>query len=115
MFARYHPDFPPPSPRPRAVLLLTDRSIDMFSPLVHEFTYQAMALDVLPVADGDNLIYKYISNPGRSNEEEKEVSITEKDKIWVTNRHMHMKDLLEKLVADFNKFRAENPHFAEEK
>ena len=87
----------------------------MFSPLIHEFTYQAMALDVLPVVDGDNLIYKYISNPGRSNEEEKEVSITEKDKIWVANRHMHMKDLLEKLVADFNKFRAENPHFAEEK
>lgn len=87
----------------------------MFSPLVHEFTYQAMALDVLPVVDGDNLIYKYISNPGRSNEEEKEVSITEKDKIWIANRHMHMKDLLEKLVTDFNKFRAENPHFAEEK
>ncbi|KKY13716.1 putative sec1 family superfamily [Phaeomoniella chlamydospora] len=113
LFARYHPEFPPQSPRPRGVLLITDRSLDLFSPLVHEFTYQALALDVLPISDGDKVTYKYISNQGRPNEEEKHVDIGEKDKIWVANRHMHMKDLLEKLVADFNKFRAENPQFAD--
>ena len=72
-----------------------------------------MALDLLPVNDGDRITYKTIVNEGRSNQEEKEMQIGENDKIWVANRHMHMKDLLGKLVADFNKFRADNPQFAD--
>jgi syntaxin-binding protein 1 len=105
--------FPTPSPRPRAVLFITDRAMDLMAPLVHEFTYQAMALDLLNVSDGDRLTYRNVINKGQANEEDKEVELGEKDKIWVANRHMHMKDLLEKLVNDFNKFRADNPQFAE--
>ncbi|KAI9729291.1 MAG: vacuolar sorting protein VPS33/slp1 [Cirrosporium novae-zelandiae] len=112
-YAKYHQDFPPQSPRPRGALFITDRSMDVYSPLLHEFTYQAMAHDLLPLKDGDSVIYKTIINEGRPNQEEKEMEIGEKDKIWMENRHLHMKDLLEKLVADFNKFRAENPQFAE--
>jgi len=33
-------------------MLITDRSIDAIAPLLHEFTYQAMANDVLPIVDG---------------------------------------------------------------
>ena len=70
-----------------------------------------MIHDVLPLVDGDKVFYK-------SKEEgtgaPKESEITEKDNIWVTNRHRHMKDLLGKLVDDFNKFRADNPQFEAE-
>ena len=111
--AKHHEDFPPPSPRARGVLIITDRTMDLFAPLVHEFTYQAMAHDLLPIRDEDKTLFKTIVNRGGANEEEKEMELSEKDKIWVENRHLHMKDLLEKLVADFNKFRAENPQFAE--
>ena len=83
------------------------------SPLVHEFTYQAMALDLLNVTDGDKVTYRNVINKGKPNEEDREVELGEKDKIWVTNRHMHMKDLLGKIVDDFKKFRADNPQFAE--
>lgn len=72
-----------------------------------------MAHDLLPIHDGDKVLYKTTVNEGQPSQEEKEVEIGEKDKIWVANRHLHMKDLLEKLVEDFNKFRAANPHFAE--
>ena len=113
-YAKYHNDFPPPSPRPRGVLILTDRSMDLYAPLIHEFTYQAMAHELLPLSEGDKVLYKTIQNQGRPNQEEKEMELGEKDRIWVENRHLHMKDLLEKLVADFNKFRAENPQFADE-
>ena len=112
--AKYHEDFPPPSPRPRGVLIITDRTMDLFAPLIHEFTYQAMVHDLLPVKDGDKTYYKTVINEGRPNEEVKEMELGEKDKIWIENRHMHMKDVLEKLGTDFNKFRADHPQFAEE-
>ncbi len=112
-YAKYHAEFPPPSPRPRGALLITDRSMDLFSPLLHEFTYQAMAHDVLPIRDGDKITYKTIVNEVEPKQEEKELEIGEKDRIWVENRHLHMKDLLEKLVGDFNRFRADNPQFAD--
>lgn len=112
-YAKFHEDFPPPSPRPRGSLIITDRSMDLFAPVLHEFTYQAMVHDLLPVKDGDKVFYKTVVNQGDANQEEKDMEIGEKDKIWVENRHLHMKDLLEKLVGDFNKFRAENPQFAE--
>ncbi|ERF71473.1 hypothetical protein EPUS_00462 [Endocarpon pusillum Z07020] len=113
--ARLHPDFPPPTstPKPRAILLITDRTMDLLSPLVHEFTYQAMALDLLDIKDGDKLTYLNTVNQGRPNEETKEVEIGEADKIWTANRHMHMKDLLGKIVDDFKKFREAHPQFAE--
>lgn len=38
--------------RPRSMLIITDRSMDMTAPFLHEFTYQAMANDLLPIDDG---------------------------------------------------------------
>jgi syntaxin-binding protein 1 len=91
--------------------LLTDRTMDLMSPLIHEFTYQAMALDLLDIKDGDKVIYENTINRGQHNEETKDVVIGEADKIWTANRHMHMKDLLGKIVDDFKKFREANPQF----
>ena len=110
-YAQYHEDFPPPSARPRGVLLIADRSLDLFAPLLHEFTYQAMIHDVLPLVDGDKVFYR---SKDEATGTMKESEITEKDNIWITNRHQHMKDLLGKLVNDFNKFRADNPQFEAE-
>ncbi|KAI9821669.1 MAG: vacuolar sorting protein VPS33/slp1 [Pycnora praestabilis] len=110
-YAQYHEDFPPPSNRPRGALFITDRSMDLFSPLIHEFTYQAMAHDLLPIKEGEKVFYKTIVNEGEPDEQEKELEIGEKDAIWVENRHRHMKDTIEKLMGDFQKFIDENPHF----
>lgn len=87
--------------------------MDICAPLVHEFTYQAMAHDLLPIKEGDKVTYKTTLNEGQPNEEVKEMEITEHDRIWTDSRHLHMKDLLGKLVDDFNKFRAANPQFNE--
>ena len=53
-FKKANPDFPKPSdpPRPRGTLIITDRSMDTVAPLVHEFTYQAMANDLLTIEGG---------------------------------------------------------------
>lgn len=112
-YAKYRGDYPPSSSRPRGLLFIVDRSMDLFSPLVHEFTYQAMAHDLLPIKEVDKITYKTTVNEGHTNEEVKEMEISENDRIWVDSRHLHMKDLLGKLVEDFSKFRADNPQFAD--
>ena len=87
--------------------------MDLSAPLIHEFTYQAMVHELLPVREGDKVHYTTVFNKGTPGEERKDMELGESDKIWLENRHLHMKDLLEKLVADFNRFRAENPQFAD--
>lgn len=110
-YAQWDSNFPPPSQRPQANLIITDRSMDLMAPLVHEFTYQAMAHDLLPIKDGDKVTYRTTINEGTPEAEEKDMELAEKDKIWVDNRHRHMKDTIDKLMGDFQKFIDENPHF----
>nr|POE72125.1 protein transport protein sec1 [Quercus suber] len=104
-------DFPPPTTRPRGTLLILDRSMDLFAPVLHEFTYQAMAHDLLPIREGDKITYRTILNEGSPAQQEKDIEISEKDKIWIENRHRHMKDTIDKLMADFQRFIKDNPNF----
>ncbi|KAI9713486.1 MAG: vacuolar sorting protein VPS33/slp1 [Bogoriella megaspora] len=113
LYAKYHEDFPPPSTRPRGTLYILDRSMDLFAPLLHEFTYQAMAHDLLPIKEGEKITYKTVIED-EGNPEEKEVEISERDKIWVENRHRHMKDTIDRLMGDFNKFLEDNPNFTKQ-
>lgn len=87
--------------------------MDLYSPLVHEFTYQAMAQDLLGIQEARKTTYKVVLNQGQPDEEEKEMEIGENDKIWVENRHRHMQDTIQKLMGDFRKFMDENPHFTQ--
>ncbi|CAG8566658.1 2719_t:CDS:10 [Funneliformis caledonium] len=110
-FVRLNPGFPPQdSTRPRGVLFIVDRTIDMYSPILHEFTYQAMANDLLPIEDG-KYNYNYTGEDG--SQATKEAILDETDSIWVEIRHKHMKDCIDKLMKDFNEFLTENQGFAE--
>ncbi|KAM0793647.1 hypothetical protein ACM66B_001078 [Microbotryomycetes sp. NB124-2] len=103
-YARDNSDFPPITdpPRPRGVLFITDRSMDLYAPLMHEFTYQAMCNDLLDIDNGRSYRYSFINSQGA--EEEKEAILSEEDKVWTEVRHMHMKDALDKLIADFKAY-----------
>ena len=85
--------------------------MDLVAPLIHEFTYQAMVHDLLPMKDGDKVTYKTIIHQGKPDEEEKEVELGDHDKVWVDNRHTHMYYAIEKMRVDFKKFLDDNPHF----
>ncbi|KYK59068.1 hypothetical protein DCS_00195 [Drechmeria coniospora] len=113
-YAQWDPNFPPPSNRPQANLIITDRSMDLMAPLIHEFSYQAMAHDVLPIKEADKVTFHTTINQGTREEEEKDMELGEKDKIWVDNRHRHMKDTIDQLMGDFQKFLDQNPHFTDE-
>jgi len=88
--------------------------MDLMAPLVHEFTYQAMAHDLLKIKDDEKVTYHMKINEGSANEEDKDMELTEKDKVWVDNRHRHMKDTIDKLMGDFDKFLKQNPNFTNE-
>ncbi|KAJ3865846.1 MAG: Sec1-like snare protein [Lentinula lateritia] len=95
--------------RPRATLIITDRSMDMMAPFLHEFTYQAMANDLLPIENGTKYTYKFQSSVGAY--EDKTATLSDADNVWTEVRHMHMREAIDKLMADFNKFLEENAVF----
>ncbi|GAA6059866.1 hypothetical protein JCM10212_007071 [Sporobolomyces blumeae] len=107
-YARDNSNFPPAAdpPRPRGVLFITDRSMDLFAPFLHEFTYQAMCNDLLDIEKGRK--YRYIFTNERGAPQEKEAILDDNDKVWVEVRHMHMKDALDKLIADFKAYAGEH-------
>jgi syntaxin-binding protein 1 len=88
--------------------------MDLMAPLVHEFTYQAMAFDLLPIREGDKIMYRAVVDEQDPNAEEKDMELSDKDRVWVENRHRHMKDTLQKLGDDFNRFIADNPQFTKQ-
>ncbi|TFK51842.1 Sec1-like protein [Heliocybe sulcata] len=106
---RNNSDFPKKSERGRATLIITDRSMDMMAPFIHEFTYQAMANDLLPIEDGTKYTYKFQSSMGAF--ENKTATLSDEDTVWTDVRHMHMREAIDKLMADFNKFMQENGVF----
>ncbi|KAL1529052.1 hypothetical protein AB1Y20_000015 [Prymnesium parvum] len=85
----------------RPTLLILDRSFDPLSPLLHEFTYQAMVHDLLPVHE-DRYAYHYVTN--NNAQQTKEVLLNETDPLWKRLRHMHIADLTTVLHAEYKKF-----------
>ncbi|KAG2157814.1 Sec1-like protein [Suillus bovinus] len=110
-YKRINPEFPKASdpPRPRGTLIITDRSMDTIAPFIHEFTYQAMCNDLLQIDDGTKYMYKFQSSVGSY--EDKIATLSDSDSVWTTVRHMHMREAIDKLMADFNKFMEENAGF----
>lgn len=110
-YADRHPEKFPQTNRPPGLLVVTDRAMDIVSPLVHEFTYQAMAHDLLPIKDDEKVTFQITINEGSAEAEDKDMELQEKDKVWVENRHTRMTETIAKLTASFNKFVADNPDF----
>jgi len=95
--------------RPRGTLLITDRTMDTLAPFIHEFTYQAMANDLLPIEDGTKYSYKFQTEVGAY--EDTTVTLSDADTVYTETRHMHMRPAIEKLIHDFNTFLKENAGF----
>ncbi|KAK6332398.1 vacuolar sorting protein VPS33/slp1 [Orbilia brochopaga] len=92
--------------RPRGTLFIVDRSLDPVAPLLHEFTYQAMAHDLLPIKnDNGKLTYAPASSDGRP------MVLNEDDKVWTKVRHMHMTDTINTVMKDLDKFIKDHPEF----
>eukprot|EP00007_Cunea_sp_BSH-02190019_P003487 CAMPEP_0174230262 /NCGR_PEP_ID=MMETSP0417-20130205/1056_1 /TAXON_ID=242541 /ORGANISM="Mayorella sp, Strain BSH-02190019" /LENGTH=634 /DNA_ID=CAMNT_0015307913 /DNA_START=89 /DNA_END=1993 /DNA_ORIENTATION=- len=92
----------------RPLFLIVDRSLDAVSPLLHEVTYQAMAMDLLKVdhKTTDQFQYEYTDNSGDVST--RTAILLEDDVLWNDLRHMHVFEAIKKVVAMFNAFVKEN-------
>ena len=53
--------------------------------------------------------YKFQSSVGAY--EDKTAVLSDADTVWADVRHMHMREAIDKLMADFNKFMTDNAGF----
>ncbi|ORX92868.1 Sec1-like protein [Basidiobolus meristosporus CBS 931.73] len=81
----------------KSTLIIVDRTIDLASPLVHEFTYQAMASDLLQLENGSKYVYEYFNE--NNEKSTKKVVLDESDKLWVELRHCHFDECVPTLVG----------------
>ncbi|KAK6201197.1 Sec1-like protein [Scheffersomyces amazonensis] len=104
-YARENLDFPPPSDgKPRSILLIVDRTIDLYSPLLHEFTYQAMAMDIVPSLERKGIYeYNFEDETGKVNQN-KAILENEHDQTWISLRHYHIIESSELMTKIFNDF-----------
>ncbi|KAI8614150.1 Sec1-like protein [Chytriomyces sp. MP71] len=112
----HEPEFPPKTSFKQPILILLDRSFDLMSPLVHEFTYQAMMNDLLVLEDG-KYVYQAEENPETPTTEAKsavndpkvtKALLDETDAIWTLIRHWHFVEASAYVIDNFKRFLAEN-------
>lgn len=75
----------------RSTLLVLSRTDDCLSPLIHEFTYQAMVHDLLPIND-DKIT---VQSQGSEGKIEKDALLNESDELWVELRGKHIADVIQ--------------------
>ncbi|KAK3822148.1 MAG: Sec1-like protein [Linnemannia gamsii] len=90
----------------QGTILILDRSIDITAAIVHEFTYQAMANDLLPIEDGTKFTYDIENGDGAM--EAVSVVIDETDQVFTDIRHAHIVETASTLTSKFTQFVAEN-------
>ena len=56
-------------------------------------------------------IVRYKFQTGAGTSEDKVATLSDADTVWTDVRHMHMREAIDKLMADFNKFMQENGVF----
>lgn len=110
-YAREHHDYPPVEnqDKPRSILLITDRTMDLYAPLLHEFSYQAMAMDIVPSLEREG-VYKYTTENENGDVVDLEARLDdEEDEDWVSLRHTHIIESSELIITKINDLIRNNP------
>ena len=97
--------------RERSTILLLDRTSDCLTPLMHDFTYQPMVRDLLPM-QGDMITTEVDSGENPDEKESKDVLLNEKDKLWIELRGKHIAEVIDILSARINEVCKSNTNHA---
>ncbi|KAK9729404.1 syntaxin binding protein 1, variant 3 [Basidiobolus ranarum] len=110
VFTQNNQQFPVRKDQPKSLFLVLDRTIDMKSPFLHEFTYQAMNNDLLTIEDG--VTYKFKYTTGTDDQAERQVRLNEEDKLWTEIRHKHIAECIEHVITNFKSLIGDNKAIA---
>ena len=77
----------------KGILLLTDRSFDAVTPLLHDYSYESLIYDLLKVSQE-----KFVEVDG------KKYKLSNKDDLWRKYSKMHIAEVFENLSKDFDDF-----------
>lgn len=116
-YARADQNYPPvlAGEKARAILLICDRTLDLYAPLLHEFSYQAMAMDIV---EGLERLGKYEYEAENEAGESVVHSLAlddEADATWISLRHLHIIEALELIVSRIDALIKENPMMVDRK
>ncbi|KAG0339587.1 vacuolar sorting protein VPS33/slp1 [Podila humilis] len=87
-------------------LVIVDRTLDPITPILHDFYYQALATDLMPITDGNK--YEYTSTVQDGQPVSKVAVLDETDKTFVKIRHIHITDCIKFLKANVDELMAES-------
>jgi len=76
----------------RGVLLIVDRTIDIATPLLHDYNYETMVYDLFKTTDNE-LHFN-----------DKKYKLDEKDDLWIKYKNKHMVVVFDELQKDFDAF-----------
>ena len=74
------------------ILFLTDRSIDVTSPLLHDYNYRALCYDLMEVKNQSSTINN------------KKISLSDENDLWHSYKLLHIAEVFHRLSKDFEDF-----------
>ncbi|KAF8058348.1 hypothetical protein HT031_005666 [Scenedesmus sp. PABB004] len=93
-------------PRESCDLLLLDRSVDPLAPVVHDWGYESLVHDLLPVSDD---VIRYTAETGAGSGEAREHRLDDAaDELWGELRHAHIADVYASLAKRMAEFQGRN-------
>eukprot|EP00878_Enallax_costatus_P018017 GHUV01018943.1.p1 GENE.GHUV01018943.1~~GHUV01018943.1.p1 ORF type:complete len:543 (+),score=157.47 GHUV01018943.1:1151-2779(+) len=93
-------------PRETCDLLILDRTVDPVAPVIHEWTYEAMVYDLLPVEDN---VIRFNAETAAGKSESKEHMLDDAtDELWAELRHAHIADVYTTLSKRMTEFQDKN-------
>lgn len=98
--------------RGRSTLMLLSRQDDCLSPLLHEFTYQAMVNDLLEL-DDEKITVEVPSESSETGMEKKDTLLNDNDDLWVELRGKHIADVIKVLSSRIREIVHSNSGVAE--
>ncbi|GLC77701.1 hypothetical protein PLESTF_001978000 [Pleodorina starrii] len=87
-------------------MLVLDRSYDAVAPFIHEWSYEAIAYDLLRI---DGNVYRYsVESQSGGKSDAREALLEESDELWLELRHLFIADVYTTLHNRFKEFQAKN-------
>ncbi|KAJ2603126.1 syntaxin binding protein 1 [Coemansia sp. RSA 1804] len=96
-----------PTHAPPSTVIILDRSVDMYAPLLHEFTYQAVVHDLIDLEDGNKYAYEISTLAGETRQASATLS-EQTDMLWRQHRHKHLGRVAEELATQFGSMVSKN-------